>query len=138
MTASVRFVDKWSFTILWLQGLFYILVANAHPTPTPSVLDIIVSGSPVCIHRIEVRLFTNYIKAKTLKSKEILTCMFMYALIEFKVKKKPVCCISFFQKKIRMNLTTSDVQSDEYYNHLYILCLTSLSRDHCGCAFSTS
>lgn len=63
--------------------------------------------------------------------------MFMYALIEFKVKKNPVCCI-FFQKKIRMNLTTSDVQSDEYYNQLYILCLTSLSRDHCGCAFSTS
>lgn len=64
--------------------------------------------------------------------------LFMYSLIEFKVKKKPVCCISFFQKKNRMNLTTSDVQSDEYYNHLYILCLTSLSRDHCGCAFSTS
>lgn len=63
--------------------------------------------------------------------------MFKYALIEFKVKKI-LYAVFFFQKKIRMNLTTSDVQSDEYYNQLYILCLTSLSRDHCGCAFSTS
>lgn len=85
----LRFYDCKVYFIYWWQ--------TPTPPPTPSVLDIIVSRCPLCIHRIEVRSFTNYIKAKTLKSKEILTCMFMYALIEFKVKKS--CMLYFFFRK---------------------------------------